>query len=380
MPHPASLAAAVGLPQHWGDGAGLDGLDAAHHDELQLEALAAWLQAQHTVGRPFGWLRPDVLLAVNPGRPLAGLHGDRAATMSLHDAAVRHASSSPGDWPAHPFAVGEAAARRAAAGEDACVCVLGESGSGKSECAKLVLMHLLNLPHDAAQTYHMPEAALAAGGAPAHRALGVATLLARSMLEAFTHAAAPANANASRALLATRLTLAKPSGLLIGAKLQLALLHEGRAGAPPPRGHGNFHALHAAAHDAHARGELAGLAPHMLRLLTPAGTPAEAAGAARGASFAQIGGALRALGLSSESVDALRRRLVGLLLLGQLPAEQLLADTRIATEAQIARQAKEEAAALEAARKRPAPRLPGSTYAQQFQTAAAEHMAHLSLS
>ena len=76
----ASLATALGLPQHWGDGAGLDGLDAAHHAELQREALVAFLRTQHEAGRPFAWLARNTLLSINPGRPLSGLHGDGEAT------------------------------------------------------------------------------------------------------------------------------------------------------------------------------------------------------------------------------------------------------------------------------------------------------------
>ena len=51
---PRSLASSLHLPYHWGDGAGLDGLDAAHHEELQREALAEALHAQHSSGRGFG--------------------------------------------------------------------------------------------------------------------------------------------------------------------------------------------------------------------------------------------------------------------------------------------------------------------------------------
>ena len=227
---PRSLASALHLPHHWGDGAGLDGLDAEHHNSLQKEALASSLQALHASGRPFGWLRPNVLLAVNPGRPIAGLHGDLDATSKLHNAATWHGSGevtsrtfeAQSQWPAHPFAVGEAMARRAAGGEDACVCVLGESGSGKTEVNKLILLHLLNLPRDATSTYHLPDAGLIAGGAPNHRALGLGVLLGKSVLEAFTHAASPTNANASRVLIATRLTLSRGSGLLVGCKFQPA--------------------------------------------------------------------------------------------------------------------------------------------------------------
>ena len=316
------LRASLGLPASWGDGAGLDGLEHARHRRLQVDDIVAWLRQQHEAGRPFGWLRPNVLLAVNPGRPVAGLHGDRAHTESLHDAATEHAASSDEDeWPAHPFSVAEAAARRAAAGEDTCVCVLGESGSGKTECAKLVLLQLLNLPLNATHTYHHPDTQLREGGAPAHRALGLAVLLGRAVLEAFTHAAAPANSNASRALLATRLSLSR-AGLLVGAKFQPALLHEGRAGSVPPPHHGNFHALHAAAATASAQ-ELCGLEVHQLRLLAPPGAPRAAAAASRALSFAQLRAALAALGMPLDTIETLRQRLLGLLLVGQLPPAQL---------------------------------------------------------
>lgn len=290
------------------------------------ENVARFLQVHHEAGRPGAWLRPDVLLCVNPGRPLAGLHGDRGATMRLHDCVAHHGhslahgrgGSHGARWPAHPFAVGEMAARRAAAGEDACVCVLGESGSGKTEASKLVLLHLLNLPLDVAQTYHERDEGLCRSGAPAHRALGLAVLLARGVIEAFTHAAAPANANSSRASLDTRLTLSQGAGLLVGARFHAHLLQSARAGNAPREGHGNFHALHAAAASARAD-ELDGLSPGALRLLVPPGGGGEhAVGAARGASYAQLGAALGALGMSDDAVERLRRLLVGLLLLGEV--------------------------------------------------------------
>ena len=339
-----ALAAALDWPENWGEGSGLSGQEAALRDTLHRERLCEWLQARHASGQPCAWLRPassaegapgGVLLSLNPSRPLAGLHGDQYATLRLHEAARRiehgsgcghdqsRASSDDPGWPPHPFAVAEAAARRASQGEDACICVLGESGAGKSEACKLVLLHLLQLPQNAAQVYHRAEAALAEGGAPAHRALGLALLLARSVLESFTHAAAPANANASRCVLATRLSLTAEGGLLAGAKLLPMLLQSGRAGnGPCSPGHGNFHVLHAAAASATPK-EIGGLRPSQLRLLAPPGGGGEAVGAARGASFETLGGALRALGMEPAAVGRLRRLLLGLLLLGELPPSQL---------------------------------------------------------
>ena len=354
-----SLAYALAWPDRWGDNAGVAGLDASLHTTQLLEQLAEWLHVRHSTGLPCAWLRPPsralgapggVLISVNPGRPLAGLHGDKDATEKLHNAAtglhdatanvdssgwhgggsdsgnveIGRSSNVNEGWPAHPFAVAEAAAQRAAlSGEDACIAVLGESGSGKTEVCKLVLLHLLNLPRSVIHAYHTVDAGLAELGVPAHRALGLATLLSRSVLEAFTHAAAPTNANASRCVLATQLTLSADGGFVVGARLLPMLLQSGRAGhGPCTLGHGNFHALHAAAATATVE-ELGGLHPYQLRLLAPPGARREEVGAARGASFETLGAALRGLGMTRRDVERLRELLLGLLLLGQLPASEL---------------------------------------------------------
>ena len=158
----------------------------------------------------------------------SGWHGGGSDSGNVE---IGRSSNVNEGWPAHPFAVAEAAAQRAAlSGEDACIAVLGESGSGKTEVCKLVLLHLLNLPRSVIHAYHTVDAGLAELGVPAHRALGLATLLSRSVLEAFTHAAAPTNANASRCVLATQLTLSADGGFVVGARLLPMLLQSGRAG------------------------------------------------------------------------------------------------------------------------------------------------------
>ena len=115
---PDALAYAIGSSERWGDGAGLSGLDATLQSTQRLEALTEWLRSRHESGRPCAWLRPParaadapggVLLSVNPGRPIAGLHGDRAATMNLHEAAVwfggsggREGGGHDGGWRRKP--------------------------------------------------------------------------------------------------------------------------------------------------------------------------------------------------------------------------------------------------------------------------------------
>ena len=307
-----SLTDAVLPPDGWGD-AVVDRHDDSARSVLHTDSIERWLHSRWVSGQPCVWLRPDVLVSVNPGRPLPGLHGDRVITTRLHEVAVRRGKSSRAERPAHPFAISEAAARRAAAGEEACICIVGESGSGKTEASKLVLLHLLNMPTDIASTFADADPVAAEAGASAHRALGLAVVLSRAVIEAFTHAAAPANANSSRLVLATQLWLSPHAGLLVAARYQLAMLQGMLAGLSPASGSTNFHALHAAAASASAN-ELGGLEPSRLRLLqAPRGGAAH--GRARGASFEELSSALAALGMVPAAIQRLRDILLGLLLL-----------------------------------------------------------------
>ena len=79
---------------------------------------------------PYRWVAPNVLLHFRSGSlASAALHGASAA-----DAAVSCAGVEA--LPAHIFSAAETAARQAESGATACICLLGESGSGKSEAAK----------------------------------------------------------------------------------------------------------------------------------------------------------------------------------------------------------------------------------------------------
>ena len=320
----SSVGAALNLPAAWGDGAGLDGLDALRRDLARDEAIVRWLRERHAAGQPCAWIRPEVLLSINPGRPLPGLHGDRQLTNRLHEMAVWHGKAARGERPAHPFAVAESAVRRAASGENVAICVMGESGSGKTEAAKLVLLHVLNMPSDVVESYADADAIATAAGASAHRALALGVLLSRAVLEAFTHAATPSNGNSSRLVLATRLWVSSDAGLLIGARFQPVMVQTTRAGMPPMAGHGNFHILHSVAASASAA-ELGGLEPSTLRLLGGHHGPSRVR---PGPSFDELAAALAALGMRTRSVSRLREVLLGLVLLGELEPLQLTAAGR----------------------------------------------------
>ena len=93
------LGSAIDLPWQWpsdGQRDGDDELASLRLDVRRVEALRGWLRARTEAGNPCAWLRPEVLVSINPGRPLAGLHGDRELTTRLHEAAVWRGRASRG--------------------------------------------------------------------------------------------------------------------------------------------------------------------------------------------------------------------------------------------------------------------------------------------
>ena len=65
----------VVIPTHWADSVGLEGEDRRRFERERARQLAAALRASFSAEEPCAWLRRDrVLLSVNPGRPLPGLH------------------------------------------------------------------------------------------------------------------------------------------------------------------------------------------------------------------------------------------------------------------------------------------------------------------
>ena len=316
---------------------------------LPEHALLSLLRKRHASGEPYAWLDHDCLLSVNPGRPLPSLYGRSRV------AAAAAAPSTSDDAP-HIFALAESAARRAARGEVAYIVVAGESGAGKTEAAKLLLLHLLHRVEHGDDDAELTE-------------LRSRLVLCRAALEPFTHASGAANANASRAVVATRVWLepARPptkkggggssggggGGAVYAASIEASLVElGGLAGARRGAAASAFHALHAAAASA-AEGnawvsELAGVRPDELRLLhaeravpnrrrgaapRPAGSQqrlpcaADQPGALPWFLGADGGGgvarALYEVGMEEERVEALRKLLLGLLLTAQLPVPLL---------------------------------------------------------
>eukprot|EP00966_Prymnesium_polylepis_P008971 207050-Prymnesium_polylepis.1 len=314
----------------------LDRAEAEYESLGDVVPIAKELQRRHEREQPYSWLNRRVMLSVNPGRPLLPSYAAGASTASTHAdaAAARNDELLRPDGDEHIFRLAEAAARQAEEGIVSTVACAGESGSGKTEAAKLVLLHLMQRCSSAMQGGAGGDGAAGAEEhEQMHRAVSLTLLLARSVLETFGHAAGPANRNASRLVLHTcvdvRGSKHAGAGLLHGARLQATLMQTGRAASPPAQGHANFQLLCAAAASASPH-ELAGLALHELRLLMPEGGTAGAVSAAAGSpgiagvpgfagpTFETVGGALRALGMEEDLVEQLRQLLLGLLLLGQV--------------------------------------------------------------
>ena len=314
---------------------------------LPEHALLSLLRKRHASGEPYAWLDHDCLLSVNPGRPLPSLYGRSRV------AAAAAAPSTSDDAP-HIFALAESAARRAARGEVAYIVVAGESGAGKTEAAKLLLLHLLHRVEHGDDDAELTE-------------LRSRLVLCRAALEPFTHASGAANANASRAVVATRVWLepARPPAKRAAAAAAAAAAARCTRRASRRRSSSSAgwrargaarrrrpSALHAAAASA-AEGnawvsELAGVRPDELRLLhAERAVPNRRRGAAPRPAGSQQrlpcaedqpgalpwflgadggGGVARALyevGMEEERVEALRKLLLGLLLTAQLPVPLL---------------------------------------------------------
>ena len=230
---------------------------------LPEHALLSLLRKRHASGEPYAWLDHDCLLSVNPGRPLPSLYGRSRV------AAAAAAPSTSADAP-HIFALAESAARRAARGEVAYIVVAGESGAGKTEAAKLLLLHLLHRVEHGDDDAELTE-------------LRSRLVLCHAALEPFTHASGAANANASRRRRDARVArAARPPAKRAAAAAAAAAAarctwrasrrrrRARRAGGRGAAAASAFHALHAVAASA-AEGrfvsELAGVRPDELRLL-----------------------------------------------------------------------------------------------------------------
>jgi hypothetical protein len=160
------------------------------------------LMRRHQRRQPYTWLNERVLLSVNPGRPLLNGCADNDLTSAAHRKASVASEEEllQGDGEEHLFGLAEAAARQAEHGVVATITCVGESGSGKTEAGKLALLHLIQRRTD---ENRMDDSR----GMRVHHSLSLSLLLSRSVVEAFSHTAGPANFSATRLVLSTCLDI-----------------------------------------------------------------------------------------------------------------------------------------------------------------------------
>ncbi|OQS02446.1 hypothetical protein THRCLA_05180, partial [Thraustotheca clavata] len=142
----------------------------------------------------------SVLLNVNPKRPLPLYTPDRLR-------AYRHRQTQH-ELPPHIFGLAEdAMSALHDSGDDQAIVLLGESGSGKSEAAKLILQYLCYHEHSRSGGVRSKSKSVASEGSSnslngavptVHIPVEEQILHAVAVLEAFGHCCLPHNANASR--------------------------------------------------------------------------------------------------------------------------------------------------------------------------------------
>lgn len=159
-----------------------------------------------------------VLLAVNPHKELPGLYGHEVAQQYLEEPKAGRR------LPPHPYALAARALRGSYRKQPQAFIISGESGSGKTETAKIIMRFL----EDA--TCH----------ASAEDELETGVLAVLRVLESFGHACTPRNVNSSRFGKALKLRLPSRRGGL-KAVVSTFLLEAGRAGGGLESGERSFH-------------------------------------------------------------------------------------------------------------------------------------------
>ena len=268
------------------------------HDE---GAIAGVLRSRLAAGSIYTSAGPGVLVSVNPCKPLARLYDERASR--------EHAAALESAYAREALIYGLAAQAyydAVSTGRDQAIVLLGESGAGKTEAAKLVLRQCLNM---------------APGTLPARRESRQRQRILRSqaVLEAFAHAQSYHNPNASRFARYQEVQL-NAQGALVGCQTLDYWLEKSRVTAPP-KGERNFHVFYAL---------LAGADEDERRAWRLATDPASGAAAFAllahstvdvaedAAAWRDLKRALKSLGLKAKFQRHIAQALVAVLHLGNL--------------------------------------------------------------
>ncbi|PFX20078.1 Myosin-IIIb [Stylophora pistillata] len=192
-----------------------DGIDdLATLSELNEEIIIRELQARYNQDVIYTYVG-DILIALNPFKPLEIYHKSTAETYKMAQKSAQ---------PPHIFAIANSAYQAilgvgGASPTGQCCVISGESGAGKTESAKLLISHLVELSRGTSQ-------------------LEQQILQVNPLLEAFGNAQTLMNDNSSR--FGKYIQLKFQQGMVIGAKISEYLLEKSRV-VRQSRGEENFH-------------------------------------------------------------------------------------------------------------------------------------------
>ncbi|GAB0099464.1 Neither inactivation nor afterpotential protein C [Sergentomyia squamirostris] len=202
--------------------------DLAGLEILSEDAITEQLQKRYECNQIYTYIG-DILLAVNPFANV-GLYGNNYQK--------RYSGSVRSENPPHIYAIADAAHQALVhQKQNQAIVISGESGSGKTESANLLLKQLVFL------------------GKTPNRNLEERILQVNPLMEAFGNARTGINGNSSRFGKYLELTTTR-SGRVTGARISVYLLEQSRV-VQQAEGEGNFHIFYYLYDGLHADGRLA---------------------------------------------------------------------------------------------------------------------------
>ncbi|XP_055693301.1 myosin-IIIb-like isoform X2 [Lutzomyia longipalpis] len=264
--------------------------DLAGLEILTEDAIAEQIQKRFECNQIYTYIG-DILLAVNPFANV-GLYGSSYQK--------RYMGSVRSENPPHIYAIADAAHQALVhQKQNQAIVISGESGSGKTESANLLLKQLVFL-----------------GKAP-NRNLEERILQVNPLMEAFGNARTGINSNSSRFGKYLELTMTR-SGRVTGARISVYLLEQSRV-VQQADGEGNFHIFYYLYDGLHADGRLAEYHldeafrrqhKYLADTCAPAQTNIE--------RWRQLKGSFKVLGFRDDELDTVNRVLAAILNLGDL--------------------------------------------------------------
>ncbi|XP_055705542.1 myosin-IIIb-like isoform X4 [Phlebotomus papatasi] len=281
--------------------------DLAGLEILTEDAITEQLQKRYECNQIYTYIG-DILLAVNPFANV-GLYGSHYQK--------RYLGSVRSENPPHIYAIADAAHQALVhQKQNQAIVISGESGSGKTESANLLLKQLVFL-----------------GKAP-NRNLEERILQVNPLMEAFGNARTGINSNSSRFGKYLELTMTR-SGRVTGARISVYLLEQSRV-VHQADGEGNFHIFYYLYDGLHADGRLAEYHldeafrrhhKYLADTCAPVQTNIE--------RWRQLKGSFKVLGFRDDEMDTVNRVLAAILNLGDLEFGEMATNDNTDNKARV---------------------------------------------